>query len=139
MVESKLPEPEFKQAEFGHAIVRVTLRNNIKQRRAWIDRDVSRLVSEAIAADLTEDEKRVLNWVAEHDEVTISDAQKLLATHWQNARKLLLGLAKKRICQYIRFVPYAKDKRDPRAFFRLRSSKPMPEGAFEQVVTENSR
>jgi replication initiation and membrane attachment protein DnaB len=92
------------------------------------------LVSEAIAADLTEDEKRVLNWMAEHESITISDADKLLDTSWQSARRLLLELSRKRICQYIRFVPFEKAKRDPRAFFRLRSTKPLPEGAFEQEV-----
>jgi ATP-dependent DNA helicase RecG len=135
MAEMKLPEPEFRQVEEGHFIVRVTLRNNIKQRRAWIDKDVSRLVTEAIAADLTEEEKRVLNWAAEHDSITISDANKLLVISWQSARKLLLGLAARRIFQYVRFKKYEKDKRDPQAFFRLRSNKPLPEGAFEQVIT----
>ena len=139
MVAMALPKPEFKQAEIGPSMVRVTLRNNIKQRRAWIDRDVSLLVSEAIAADLTEDEKRVLNWAAENESIRISDANKLLDTSWQSARRLLLELAQKRIFQYIRFVPFERDKRDVRAYFRLRSTKPLPKGAFEQnIVNEIS-
>jgi ATP-dependent DNA helicase RecG len=135
MAEMKLPAPEFRQVDSNHAIVRVTLRNNIKQRRTWIDQDVSRLVSEAIAADLTENEKRLLNWAAEHERFTISDAHKLLDISWQAARSLLLDLARKRVIQYIRFKKYEKDRRDPKAFFRLRSTRPLPEGAFEQIVS----
>lgn len=133
MAAMQLPAPEFKQSEVGHSIVRVTLRNNIKQRRTWIDRDVSHLISEAIAADLTEPEKRALNWAAEHGELTINDAHKLLDISWQKARKLLLSLARKRIFQYIRFKEYKFDKRDPKAYFRLRSAAPLPDGAFEQT------
>jgi ATP-dependent DNA helicase RecG len=134
-----LPAPEFsqKQSEVGSAIVRVILRNNIKQRRAWIDRDVSKIVSEAIASDLSEDERQAVNWVAEHNRITISDANKLLKLTWPNARKLLLGLVKKNVFQYIRFVPYEKNVRDSRAYFRLRSKVPLPEGAFEQTTLES--
>ncbi len=93
-------------------------------------------MSEAIAADLSEDEKRTLNWAAEHGDVTISDVNKLLDTHWRNAQILLFGLARKRIFQYIRFREFKKDIRDPKAYFRLRSNKPLPDGAFEQPITD---
>ena len=137
MVEMKLPIPEFseKQSEVGNALVRVILRNNIKQRRAWIDRDVSQIVSEAIASDLCEDEKRAVNWVAEQGErgkINISDANRLLGLTWPKAQQLLLGLAQKKVFQYIRFEPYVKGVRDSKAFFRLRSTQPLPDGAFEQ-------
>jgi ATP-dependent DNA helicase RecG len=132
MANAGLPAAEFVQSQIGYSIVRVTLRNIIKQRRAWIDRDVSHLISEAIAADLSENEKRALNWAAVHQSITISDADKLLDISWQGARKILLGLARKRIFQYIRFRPFTKDLRDPKAFFRLRSNASLPDGAFEQ-------
>lgn len=136
MAASRLPAPEFRQMEVGQAQVRVTLRNNIRQRRVWIDQDVSKIVSETIAADLDEQEKRILNWTAENSSITVSDANKLLDVSWQKARKLLFGLARKRIFQYVRFRPCIKDKRDPKAFFRLRSMEPLPEGAFEPTDAE---
>ena len=132
MAEMNLPAPEFIQDKQGPPIVRVTLRNNVKQRRAWIDQDVSKLVSEAIAADLNEQERRALNLAAENGSITVSDANKLLDISWQSARKLLFELARKRVFQYIRFREFKKDNRDPKAFFRLRSTEPLPEGAFEQ-------
>jgi len=134
MAEMQLPEPEFRQSEIGHSIVRVTLRNNIKQRRAWIDQDVSQIIGESLAADLSEDEKRALNWAAEHETIGISDANKLLGLSWPAAQKLLLGLARKRVLQYIRFKPFEHNVRDQRAFFRLRSAAPLPDGAFEATV-----
>jgi ATP-dependent DNA helicase RecG len=138
MAEMRLPVPEFsqKQSNIGNAIVRVTLRNNIKQRRAWIDRDVSKIVSEAIASAFSEMEIRAVNWVAEHGKITISDANKILNISWPRAQKLLLDLTHRKVFQYIRFRQYGKDKRDPKAYFRLRSNEPLPEGAFEQTELE---
>jgi Mn-dependent DtxR family transcriptional regulator len=99
----------------------------------WIDQDVSKVVAEAIASGFSEMEIRAVNWAAEHGKITISDANKLLAIHWQAANKLLLGLAQKKVFQYVRYREYKKNQRDPKAFFRLRSSAPLPDGAFEQT------
>ena len=134
MAAMQLPKPEFKQSEIGHSIIRVTLRNNIKQRRTWIDQDVSQLVGESLAADLSENENQTLNWLAEHQQISISDANRLLRLSWTAAQQLLLGLARKRILQYIRFKPYEHNVRDSKAFFRLRSPTPLPDGAFEALV-----
>jgi len=138
MAAMSLPEPEFNQnrSEVGSALVRVVLRNKIKQRRAWIDRDVSKVVAEAIATGFTEAEIRAVNWVAEHGSITISDANKLLDISWQGARRLLFDLTRRKVFQYIRFRQFVKNKRDPKAFFRLRSTSPLPDGAFEQTSLE---
>jgi len=131
MVKMSLPRPEFKQSEIGYSVVQVTLRNNIKQRRAWIDQDVTQIVSEAIAVALTEDEKRILNWTAEYGHIGVSDANRLLGQSWPAAQKILLELATKRVLQYVRFKPFEHNVRDQRAYFRLRSTIPLPDGAFE--------
>jgi ATP-dependent DNA helicase RecG len=141
MAAMNLPEPEFsqKQSQVGNALVRVTLRNNIKQRREWIDRDVSKVVGEAIAAGFSEEERRAVNWTAEHGTITISDANKLLDISWQMAKKLLFDLTQRKVFQYIRFREFEKNKRDPKAFFRLRSNAPLPDGAFEQTELEHTK
>ncbi len=139
MAGMSLPQPEFSQPAKGFTFVRVVLRNHIKQRRAWIDRDVSAIVTETITASLSENEIRILNWAAENGKVTISDANKLLQINWPQSKKLLEGLAEKRIFQYIRFKPFEKDIRDPMAYFRLRSNEPIPEGAFEQTLPALNR
>jgi ATP-dependent DNA helicase RecG len=134
MAGMSLPMPEFSQPARGYTIVKVILRNHIKQRRAWIDKDVSTIVTEAITAGLSEDEIRIINWAAEHRKVTISDTNRLLQLNWVQARGLLHELVQKRIFQYIRFRPLEKDVRDPEAYFRLRSSDPIPEGGFDQFL-----
>jgi len=139
MTQMSLPEPEFEQSEseLGSALVRVVLRNKIKQRRAWIDSDVSGVVGEALASTLSENEIRILNWAAEHGKITISDANKLLDVSWQSAKKLLFALAHRKVLQYIRFRPHERNLRDPRAFFRIRSAEPLPEGGIEESITSN--
>ncbi len=139
MAAMSLPEPEFNQnrSEVGSALVRVVLRNKIKQRRAWIDRDVSKVVAEAIATGFTEAEIRAVNWAAEHGKITISDASKLLNTSWQSAKRLLFDLTERKVFQYVRFKPFEKDKRDPKAFFRLRNIGEIPAGGFEQAKLEH--
>jgi ATP-dependent DNA helicase RecG len=132
MLKLGLTEPTFEQDNRNNIIVRVTLKNSVNQRRAWIDHDVSKLVSDAVAVALSEDEKRILNYLAEHDKVSISDAARLIESTWETANNILIGLVRKTILQYIRFKPYMKDVRDGKAFFRLRSNKPLPPLAFEQ-------
>jgi ATP-dependent DNA helicase RecG len=134
----RLPEPEFNQnkSQSGSIMVRVTLRNNIKQRRAWIDRDVAKIVGEVIASGFGEKENRVVNWAAEHNQIKISDVMRLLDITWHSARNILFDLTKRKVLQYIRFREYEKNRRDSKAYFRLRSNDPLPEDAFEQTDLE---
>ena len=136
MIGMKLPTPEFSESKSGHLSVLVTLRNNIKQRRAWIDRDVSQIISETLAATLTEHERLALNMAAENGVISVTDAQKALDIGWQSARRILFGLSKKKIFQYIRSKKLEKNLRDPHAYFRLRSTDPLPDGMFEQTTFE---
>lgn len=78
-----------------------------------------------------------MNFAAVNETITVSDANKILHISWQSARRILFGLALKRVFQYIRFRPYQKDLRDQKAFFRLRSTASIPEGAFELHVTQS--
>ncbi len=90
MKNMELPTPEFAQDEVGHALVRVTLRNSINQRKVWVDSDVVELLGTQIARTLNELEKRCINFCAEHGQISVSEAQRLtgIAT-WHTARNLL--------------------------------------------------
>lgn len=116
MKDMDLPMPEFKQAEVGHHTVRVTLRNNVDQRKAWVDQDVTDLVGAILAQSLTLDEKRLLNFVAEHGEISVSDGQRLLGGDWAATKKKLMRLVDKGI-----LVRRARPEldRDPKARFVL--------------------
>ncbi|MFO0838769.1 MAG: hypothetical protein U1D55_09590 [Phycisphaerae bacterium] len=70
MEESGLPLPSFRQEADRLSKVVVTLKNNVEQRKTWIDRDLTRLVGEPLAGTLSPEEKRVLNHLAESNRIT---------------------------------------------------------------------
>jgi ATP-dependent DNA helicase RecG len=94
-----LPEPIFEQTQsgIGNATVRVTLRNRIKQRKVWVDSDVSSLLGEALSRNLSKEEKRILNFVAEHGKINVVQCHRLIPglTKWHSAKTLLMKLADK--------------------------------------------
>ena len=96
-----LPAPEWRQEEIGKALVRVTLRNNEKQRRKWVDSDVAQLLGTQIASDLTEEEKRIINFCAENKKINVSDAQRITGRDWGTIKKVLLELEGKKILQHV--------------------------------------
>lgn len=118
MREMGLPDPEFKQQEIGNALVRVILRNNIKLRKVWFDSDVVELLGRTLAQDLTEDQKRCINFVAEHQEINVSDAQRLTSLSWPAAKRMLTDLVNKRIFDHV----HSSKDRDPGARFVLKNS-----------------
>ena len=50
---------------------------------------------------------------------------------WEKAHNLLTALWRTGVIQYIRFRPLEKNLRDSKAFYRLRSTEPIPDGAHE--------
>ncbi|HYL76807.1 MAG TPA: ATP-binding protein [Bryobacteraceae bacterium] len=117
MADMNLPHPEFRQKDMGHASVRVTLRNDIKHRRVWIDFDASTLVGEALSRDLSQDDHRAVNFVAEHRSINVSQFQRLTGRSWKSAKRLLLRLSEKGIFEHIH---KADMERDPEAHFVLK-------------------
>jgi ATP-dependent DNA helicase RecG len=100
-----LPAPVFEQtkSEMGGATVRVTLRNHIKQRKVWVDSDVSQILGEALARNLTIEEKRVLNFVAEMGKINVSQCHRLIATtaKWHSADRLLKKMKARGLLTYV--------------------------------------
>ena len=122
MAAMNLPGPEFTQKEenVGHALVRVTLRNNIAHRKVFVDSDAVKLVGEAIFKDLTEHERLVINYLAENHEINVSQTQRLTARTWPMAKRLLSGLVKRGVL----FETRRRNlERDPWARFRLKGSR----------------
>lgn len=115
MAEMNLPKPEFEQ--INSALVRVTLRNNKKQRRVWIDAEASEIIGETLAKTLTADEKRVINFLAEHKVINVSQVVRLTSKTWPAAKKLLMGLHTKGILDH---KTRPSLDRDPQARFILR-------------------
>ncbi|HEV2245800.1 MAG TPA: ATP-binding protein [Terriglobia bacterium] len=121
MREMNLPMPEFGTKGGGDSfpLVRVVLRNNIKQRKVWIDADVTAFVAERIISELTDDEKRIINWAAENGGINVSQAQRLTNRSWHSANNLLRKLSQKGIFSHIHKQHGKKGQRDPNAHYVL--------------------
>lgn len=120
MLELSLPAPEFLQKEISHALVQVTLRNNIKQRKVWIDSDASAIVGEALSKVLSEDERRVVNFLAENEIINVSQVQRLTRRSWPYSKKLLGRFETMGLVEHYRREQF---NRDPQAFYKLRRQK----------------
>jgi ATP-dependent DNA helicase RecG len=100
-----LPEPTFEQTQsgIGNATVRVTLRNRIKQRKVWVDTDVTSLLGEALSRNLSKEEKRILNFVAEHGKINVTQCHRLIPglAKWHSAKKLLMKLVEKGLLKHV--------------------------------------
>jgi ATP-dependent DNA helicase RecG len=124
MTEISLPEPEFRQVESTVTpLVRVVLRNNVRQRRVWVDSDITSLVGEVVMKDLNEDERRLINFAAEYGMISVSDAQRLTQKGWSSAKRVLQRLVVKNILEYHARSDIA---RDPQARFYLKRKRLRP-------------
>jgi ATP-dependent DNA helicase RecG len=113
MAAMELPTPEFRHREKGDAHVQVTLRNAYKQRKALLDADAMAVVGEAVFKTLTQDERRAINFLAEHGTISVSDLQRVTQRTWPASKKILEGLKDRGILEDkrrtgLRFDPQAR-------------------------------
>lgn len=92
MTGMELPSPAFEQKGGDFSQVRVTLRNNIKQRRVWIDASASKIVGPEIAATLSENEHRAINYIAERGSINVTQLTRITDQGWNPCKKLLSTL-----------------------------------------------
>ena len=125
MAKLNLPSPEFREVMSGGgpAAVRVTLRNNKKQRTDWVDRDVAHILGETITKDLSQEEKRTLNYMAENGGINVSQCLRINPSlpKWHAAKRLLERLREKGIVDH-QHSPTVK--RDPNAKYVLAGKLP---------------
>lgn len=114
-----LPNPEFKQKEIDYALVVVTLRNNIDVRKVYVDKDASSIIGAVIARTLSENERRVINFLAENKQISVSQVQRLTGKSWPASSNLLKALKAKGILTDIR--KSEKKDRDPSARYVLQT------------------
>jgi ATP-dependent DNA helicase RecG len=120
MIENRLPAPEFRQRIMTHSSVEVILRNDIKQRKMWLDSDASEVVGEVIFRTLTMDERRLINWVAENGSINVSQAVRLTSKSWGTSKKILMKLVGRGILRHV-IRDYVD--RDSKAHFVLRQAE----------------
>jgi ATP-dependent DNA helicase RecG len=120
MIQSKLSSPTFKQTKDSGGNVAVTLQNNYKQRRRFVDSDATKkIVSETIFKTLSEEDRRLINSAAENQGINVTQAMRLLDCDWGTAKRRLQSLANRQLL--LREV--RKDiTRDAKAKYVLRGS-----------------
>lgn len=115
MQQMRLPDPDFEQTEsgVGFSQVRVTLRNHIKHRKVWVDSDVTIALGEALAKNLTQEEKRILNFVAERGKINVVQAHRLLShlAKWHSAKRFLQRMVDKGLLKRIHSATVERDSK----------------------------
>jgi ATP-dependent DNA helicase RecG len=119
MLDADLPAPEFGKQELASTAVRVTLQNDIEQRKVWVDSDAAAIVGQVIASTLSAHERRVINFVAEYGNISVSQTQRLIGRSWPSSKRLLDKLVRERgILDHQKKNP--DYERDPAARYILR-------------------
>jgi len=119
MIQNELPLPEFVQKSGSSHSVMVRLKNDYKQRKAWLDSDAVAVVGETLFSQLTQDEKRAINFVSERGSISVSDLQRLTQGTWPSAKKTLEILKQRGILYDKRRTPRNPLGRDTRARYFL--------------------
>ena len=113
MHDAKLPKPEFQGSDNA---VTVTFNNEIANRTNSLDSEAYKVLWEAIAFSLDDDEKRIVNYTIEHNKINVSDALRILPTSiWHTAKAKLSRLVSRGILEF-----HSTKHRDPNAFYTLR-------------------
>lgn len=112
-----LPAPRWTQTEVNSTIVRITLKNDVEHRKEFVDTDAFLVLGEELSGTLSEPERRIVNHIAEHRSVNVTEASRIIDRRWQFTKKLLLGLAARGILDH---VHSATVERDASAYFVLK-------------------
>jgi ATP-dependent DNA helicase RecG len=122
MKAAELPAPEFSEKQIDWSRVRVVLRNNIHLRKTWVDTDAVAIVGAALAARLEDDEKRILNFIAENGTINVTQAVRITQLAWETAKAKLDRLAAMQILEHIHRPDI---ERDSKAHYRLKTPPPL--------------
>lgn len=112
-----LPAPVFTETTSTSAYVRVVLKNDEEHRRQFVDSDAFRVIGEALSSALNEYERRIVNYVAEHNTINVTEAARLGGKRWQAAKKALVGLVERSILDHVHSKIV---ERDAHAYFVLK-------------------
>jgi ATP-dependent DNA helicase RecG len=119
MAKADLPPPEFSERTKNYSFVRVTLKNDITNRKLWSDEDSMKVLGQSLFEQLSEEERQVVNYVIEYGKINTSDAQRLTQFSWPKSNRMLHRLVDRGILTHVKNVAPGKE-RDPNAHFILR-------------------
>jgi ATP-dependent DNA helicase RecG len=87
MKNSGLPAPIFAQKEITSSLVQVIPNNDVDHRKAFIDTEAFSVLGESLAKSLDEQERRIVNFVAENRTINVTQTSKLIGRRWQACKK----------------------------------------------------
>jgi len=117
MTKLGLPAPLFKETTSTAGHVKLTLRNDVEHRRQFVDSDAFRLLGERLSSSLGPFERRIVNHLAEHGAINVTEAARLGGKRWQAAKKVLMSLTTKNILDHVHSNTI---ERDANAYFVLK-------------------
>lgn len=112
-----LPAPVFSETTSTSAFVRVVLKNDVDHRKQFVDSDAFQVLGESLSKSLNEYERRIVNYVAEHNTINVTEAARLGGRRWQAAKKALIGLVQRNILDHVHSRTV---ERDANAYFVLK-------------------
>lgn len=110
MTKLGLPNPLFQEIASTAAMVRLTLRNNVEHRKQFVDTDAFEVLGEEIASSLSDQERRIVNYVAEHQTINVTEAAKLTGVRWHTVKKALERLATRGVLDHIHDPVVERDR-----------------------------
>jgi len=105
-----LPAPIFSQQQVGNALVQVTLKNDVEHRREFIDTDAFRILGEELSNTLNDNERRIVNFIAENRTINVSQAMNLVARRWHRCKKILSSLVERGILDHVHDKEIERDR-----------------------------
>jgi len=116
MSAANLPPPEFRQLRSDNLSVICILRNNVRDRYNSLDSDAYKRLGRSIAFSLAPEERKIVNYLFEHEKINVSGALRILSTtRWHTAKKLLSDLASRGILDYVT----SGKQRDAHSYYTL--------------------
>ncbi|WP_109085211.1 ATP-binding protein [Azospirillum sp. TSH100] len=120
MLEFGLPAPQFKQSDVDGIKVRVVLQNNISFRKQYIDKRAIDIIGHPVFSALNKKERMIVNYTVEHNQITVSDASRIVKGGWRQIKKMLDSLVSRDVME--RISPMGIE-RDPKAHYVLKKGK----------------
>lgn len=114
MASENLPPPVFSETDGQTHQVHVALKNKVDARKTFVDEGAIEVLGKTILEGLETSERLIVNYLAEHGKINVTQAHSLLQCSWRKARSVLNGLVDKGLCERV-----IRNERDAQAFYRL--------------------
>lgn len=95
MEAAHLPAPVFQEKVTGVFKVIVTLKNDIEHRKEFVRTEAMPVIDPIVFETLTEDERVVVNWLAEGKSLNVGEAVAVLGKDWRSCKAVFDSLEKK--------------------------------------------